>query len=76
MAIETVPSRIEKRSHAGLDDIDSSTREFCAILSRVLDAHGRSLSFTYGRPEESESSLAQMYFGKRRTSRIYLFWSR
>ena len=45
----------------------------CAILSRVLDAHERSLSFTYGRSVESWSSLAQMYFGKQRASRITLF---
>ena len=30
------------------------------------------LSFTYGRPIESWSSLEQMYFGKRRASRINL----
>ena len=47
-----------------LEDIDSSTRGFCAILSRDLVAQERSLSFTYGRPVESWSSLVQMYFGK------------
>ena len=60
-----------KRSHAGLclfEDIDSLTRGFCAILSKDLVAHERSLSFTYGRPAESSSSLWQMYFGKRRAS--------
>ena len=35
-----------------LEDIDSSTSGFCAILSRDLDAHESSLSFTYRRPEE------------------------
>ena len=58
-----------------LKDIASSTSGFCAVLSRDLDAHERSLSFTYGKPEESWSSLQQMYFGKRRASRINLFWS-
>ena len=56
-----------------LRDIDSSTRGFCAILSRDLVAQERSLSFTYGRPVESCSSLEHMYFGKRRASRINLF---
>ena len=66
-------------SQAGLsllEDIDSSTGGFSAILSRDLAAQERSLSFTYGRPVESWSSLVQMYFGKRRASRINLFWSR
>ena len=70
---------VGKWSQAGLsllDDIDSSTRGFCAILSGDLVAHERSLSFTYGRPAESWSSLGQMYFGERRASRINLFWSR
>ena len=47
---------IGKWSHAGLslfEDIASSTGRFCAILSRDWDAQERSLSFTYGRPEES-----------------------
>ena len=65
-----------RRSQAGmsqLDDIDSSTRGFYAILSRDLVTHERSLSFTYGRPAESLISLRQMYFGKRRASQINLF---
>ena len=49
-----------------MEDIDSSTGGFCAILSRDLVALERSLSFTYGRPDESWSSLVQMYFGKRK----------
>ena len=50
-----------------LHDIDSSTGGFCAILSReMVAAQERSLSFTYGRPAESWTSLGQMYFGKRR----------
>ena len=57
-----------------MEDIDSSTRGFCAILSRDLVAQERSLSFTFGRPVESCSSLEQMYFGKRKASRINLFW--
>ena len=67
---------IGKRSQAGLSllqDIDSSTRGFCAILSRDLVAQERSLSFTYGRPVDSCSSLEQMYFGKRRASHINYF---
>ena len=47
----------------------------CAVLSGDLVAQERSLSFTYRRPAESCSSLAQMYFGKHRASRINLFWS-
>ena len=58
-----------------LDDIDCSTGGFCAILSRDLVAHERSLSFAHGKPAESWSSLGQMYFGKRRASQINLFWS-
>ena len=53
---QTTDNGFGKRSQPGLvllEDIDSSTRGFCAILSRDLDAHKRSLSFTYGRPEES-----------------------
>ena len=49
-----------------MEDIDSSTRGFCAILSRDLEAQERSLSFKYGRPVESCSNLEQIYFGKRR----------
>ena len=67
-----------KRSHAGLtllDDTDSSTKGFAEILSKVLVARERSLSFTYGSPDESCSSFTLMYFGKRRASRINLFWS-
>ena len=47
---------VRKRSQQGLillEDIDSSTGGFCAILSWVLEAHERSLSFTYGRPKGS-----------------------
>ena len=71
--------RCWKTIHSGLtllDDIDSSTKGFSEILSKVLVAQERSLSFTYGRPEESCSSFTPMYFGKRRASRINLFWSR
>ena len=70
---------VGKRSQAGLSllqDTDASTRGFCEILSKVLVAQERSLSFTYGRPVKPCSSLVQMYFGKRRASRINLFWSR
>ena len=49
-----------------MDDVDSSTRGLCAILSRDLVALERSLSFTYRRLVESCSSLEQIYFGKRR----------
>ena len=72
-------SGVGKRSHAGLtvvDEIDSSTKGFAEILSKVLVAREKSLSFTYGRPEESCSSFMLMYVGKRRASRINLFWSR
>ena len=47
-----------------LDDISSYTRGFCAILSRDLAAQERTLPFTYGRPEESWSNSAQIYFVK------------
>ena len=53
-----------------MDDIESSTKGFCAILSRDLIAQDRSLSFTYERPAESWSNSVQMYFGKQRASRI------
>ena len=43
---------------------------------QVLVAQERSLSFTDGRPDELSSSFTLMYFGKRRASRINLFWSR
>ena len=46
---------------------------FFEILSNVLVAQERSLSFTYGRPDFSCSSLTLMYLGKRRASRINLF---
>ena len=59
-----------------LNVIDASTKGFFEILSDVLVAQERSLSSTYGRPDESCSSFALMYFGKRRASRINLFWSR
>ena len=59
-----------------LDDIDSSTIGFAEILSKVLVARERSLSFKYGRPDESCSSFTLMYFGKCRASQINLFWSR
>ena len=53
--------------HSNLTDIGSSTKGFLEILSKVLE---RSLSFTYGRPDESCSSFTLMYFGKHRASRI------
>ena len=48
------------------------------ILSNVLVAVERSLSFIYGRPEKSCSSFSfkLMYFGKRKASQIKFFWSR
>ena len=58
-----------------LNVIDLSTEEFLEILSNVPVAQERSLSLTYGRPDESCSSFTLMYFGKRRASRINLFWS-
>ena len=66
-------SSVGKRSHAGLtllNVIDTSTKGFLEILSNVLVAQERSLSFTYGRPDESCSSFTLMYFGKRRATRI------
>ena len=53
-----------------LNVIDSSTKGFLEIHSNALVAQERSLSFTYGRPDESCSSFTLMYFGKRRTSRV------
>ena len=58
-----------------LNVIDSSTKGFLEILSNVLVAQERSLSFTYGRSDESCSRFVMMYFGKCRASRINLFWS-
>ena len=52
----TTDKGVGKWSHAGLslsDDIDSSARGFCAILSTDLVAPERSLSLTYRRPAES-----------------------
>ena len=74
----TTGDGIGKWSHVGLsllNDINSSTRGLCAIPSRDLVAHERSLSFTYRRLAKSWSSLGQMYFGKQRASQINLFWS-
>ena len=71
-------SSVGKRSQARLtllNVIDSSTKGFLEILSNVLVAQERSPSLTYGRPDESCSSFTLMYFGKRRASRINLFWS-
>ena len=71
-------SGVGKLSHAGLtllNVIDSSTKGFLEILSNVLVAQERSLSFTYGRLDKSCSSFTLMYFGKRRTSQINLFWA-
>ena len=68
---KTIPSRLTL-----LNVIDSSTKGLLEILSDVLVAQERSLSLTYGRPDESCSSFTLMYFGKRRASRINLFWSR
>ena len=65
---KAIPRRVDF-----LDDIDSSTKGFAEILSKVLVAREKSLSFTYGRPEESCSSFTLTYFGKRRVSRINLF---
>ena len=62
-------SGVGNRSQAGLtllNVIDSSTKGFLEILSNVLVAQERSLSLTYGRPDESCSSFTLMYFGKRR----------
>ena len=61
-----IESGVGKRSHAGLtvlDDIGSSTKGFTSMLSKVLVARERSLSLTYGRPDESCSSFTLMYFG-------------
>ena len=69
--------RCWKRSHARLtllNVIDSSTKRFLEILSNVLVAQGRSLSFTYGRPDQSCGSFTLIYFGKCRASRINLFF--
>ena len=47
-------SSVGKRSHTGLtllNVIDSSTKGFLEILSDVLVAQERSLSFTYVRPD-------------------------
>ena len=52
----TTDNGVGKRSQAGLclfEHIASSAGGFRTILSRALDAHERSLSFTYGKPEES-----------------------
>ena len=56
----SLKSGVGKRSHAEwtlLNLIDSSTKGFLEILSNVSVAQERSLPFTYGRPDESCSSL-------------------
>ena len=68
---KTIPSRVDP-----VECLDSSTKLFLEILSNVLVAQERSLSLTYGRPDESCSSFTLMYFGKRRASQINFFWSR
>ena len=68
---KTIPRRVDL-----LNVIDSSTKQFLEIFSNVLVAQERSLSFTYGRLDESRSSFTLMYFGKRRASRMNSFWSR
>ena len=68
-------SGVGKQSHAGLTLLNV-TDSFLEILSNVLVAQERSLSSTYGRPDESRSGSTLMYFGKRRASRINLLWSR
>ena len=70
---KTIPRRVDT---VEWNVIDSSTKGFLEILSNVLVAQKRSLSFTYGRPGESRSSFTLMYFGKLRESQINLFWSR
>ena len=63
--------------HVGLtllNVIDFSAKGFLEILSNVLVAQERSLSSTYGRPDESCSSFTLVYFGECRASRINLFW--
>ena len=50
----TTENSVGKRSHAGLtllNAIDSPTKGFLEILSNVLVAQERSLSFVYGRPD-------------------------
>ena len=56
-----------------LNIINSSTKRSLEILSNVLIAEDRSLSFTFGRPDESCSSFTLIYFGRRRASRIKFF---
>ena len=71
--------RCWKGSHAGLTLLNVKLAlllKLLKILFNVLVTQERSLSFTYGRPEESCGSITLMYFGKRRASRIKLFWSR
>ena len=53
---KTIPRRVDPN-----DVIDSSTEGFLEILSNVLVAQERSLSFTYGRPDASCSSFTLMY---------------
>ena len=66
---KTIPSRVDPVECY----IDNSTKGFLEILYNVLVAQERSLSLTYGRPDESCSSFTLMYFGKHRASPINLF---
>ena len=71
-------SAVGKQSNKGLtllNVIDFSTKGFLEILSYVLIAHERSLSFTYGSPDESCISFTLMYCGKCKASQINLFRS-
>ena len=52
---KTIPRRVDP-----VDVIDSSMKGFLEILSNVLFAQERSLSFMYGRPDESCSSFTPM----------------
>ena len=53
---KTIPRRVDP-----IEVMVSSTKEFLEILSNVLVSQERSLSFTYGRQEESCSSFTLMY---------------
>ena len=68
---KTIPLRVDP-----VERLTPLPKGVLEILSKVLVAQEKSLSFTYGRPYESCGSFTPMYFGKRRASRINLFWSR
>ena len=69
---KTIPCRVDPVERYRTPLLKDSWKS----LSSPSCTRERSLSFTYGRPDESCSSFTLMYFGKWRANRINLLWSR